>query len=191
MSCCSHKCVQIAPRTRCSVANGSVGYFGITIVRPHSSVEEDVEGIRTAGLYLIACVSALIALFKLMGVNDWSWWRVCLPLGSYVGFNLTYIATGFAYLSWMDFVNGRGSTEKARIADDDQKWGYYWLSWIHFTLFAVGISEWASPSQAWNGFWRSFGSAGVMITFASLTIVSLILFWSNIIECLSESNSTR
>ena len=153
-------------------------------------MEEGGRGVRTAGLYLFAGVSALIAVFKVMGVNDWSWWRVCLPFGSYVGFSLTYIATGFAYFSWIDFANGRGSTATAGIVDD-QTWGCYWLGWIHFTLFAVGVSEWASPSVAWNGFWRSFGSPGVMIAFASLTIVNLILFWSTNVERLSEPNSTR
>lgn len=58
-------------------------------------MQESERGIRTTGLYLFAGASALIALFKAMGVNDWSLWRVFLPIGSYVGFSLTHVATGF------------------------------------------------------------------------------------------------
>ena len=153
-------------------------------------MQESERGVSAAGLCVFAGASALIALFKVMGVNDWSWWRVCLPIGSYVGFSLTYIATGFVYFSWIEFASGRGSIDLASIADD-QQWGYYGLGWIHFTLFAVGLSEWASPSQGWNGFWQSFGSPGVMITFACLTIVSLILFWSSSVKLLSEPHDTK
>ena len=39
---------------------------------------------------------------------------MCLPFGGYLGFNLTYMATGFAYLSWIDFVEANGTTETAR-----------------------------------------------------------------------------
>jgi len=103
-------------------------------------MEKRESGVSAAGLCVFGGASALIALFKLLGVNDWSWWRVCLPVGSYVGFSLTYIATGFAYLSWTYFVRGYRSPSTARIADDQQR-GYFSLGWIHFILLAVGISE--------------------------------------------------
>jgi uncharacterized membrane protein len=153
-------------------------------------VKESDREVETTGWYLFAGASALFALCKIMGVNDWSWWRVCLPFAGYLGFNLIYMVTGLAYLSWIDFVRTDGTTEKVRIAADEKR-GYLRLGAIHFTLFAVGVSEWASPSEAWSGFWGSFGSAGVMITFASLTIVSLILFWSTNVQCRSEPSSTR
>src|ERR1017187_856909 len=85
---------------------------------------------------------------------------------------------------------GRRSPPAARIAVDQQR-GYFTLGWMHFMLFAVGISEWASPSQGWNGFWQPFGRPGIMIAFASLTVISLIVFWSATIEHLSEPHSKR
>jgi len=72
-------------------------------------------------LYLFASTSVPFALCKITGLNDWSWWRVWLPFGGYVGFSLTYMATGFAYLSWIDFVEVNGTTETARIADDEKR----------------------------------------------------------------------
>ena len=62
------------------------------------------------------------------------------------------MATGFAYLSWIDFVEANGTTETARIADDEKR-AYLHLGAIHFALFALGVSEWSSPSEALNGFW--------------------------------------
>ena len=38
------------------------------------------NAIDTTGLYLFASVSLLMALFKLMGAHDWSWWRVWVPV---------------------------------------------------------------------------------------------------------------
>jgi len=73
-------------------------------------VEGSGREFKTAGLYLFASTSVLFALCKITGLNDWSWWRVWLPFGGYVGFNLTHIATGFAYLSWIEFVEVNGST---------------------------------------------------------------------------------
>ena len=140
-------------------------------------MEERGKPFETVGLYLFAGTSVLFAVCKIAGVNDWSWWRVCLPFGGYVGFNLTYMATGFAYLSWIDFVEANATTETASIVEDEKR-GFLDLGAIHFALFALGVSQWASPSEALNGFWQPFGGVGVMIAFGSLAIVNLVLFWS-------------
>ena len=142
---------------------------------------EKAGAFKTAGLSLYASASVLFALCKMTGINDWSWWRVCLPFGGYVGFNLIYMATGLGYLSWIDFVETNGATEIARIVDDEKR-GYLNLGVIQFALFALGVSESASPSEALYGFWRSFGSTGVMIAFGSLAIVNLVLFWSTNVQ---------
>jgi hypothetical protein len=144
---------------------------------------------KTAGLYLYASASALFALCKITGVNDWSWWRVCLPLAGYVGFNLLYMATGFGYLSWINFVERNGTIETARIAEDENR-GHLNLGVIQFALFALGVSESGSPSEALNGFWRSFRSAGVLIAFGSLAIVNLALFWSTNVQHHGKADRT-
>jgi len=102
-------------------------------------------------LYLFASVSVLFALCKISELNDWSWWRGGVPFGGYVGFNLIFMATGFAYLSWIHFVAGNGMIETASIADDEKR-GYVNLGAIQFALFALGVSERVSPSVALNGF---------------------------------------
>jgi hypothetical protein len=40
-----------------------------------------------------------MAITKLTGVSDWSWWRVSLPIAIFLGFNIAYILSGFIYLS--------------------------------------------------------------------------------------------
>jgi hypothetical protein len=57
---------------------------------------------------------------------------------------------------------------------------YFWLAWVHFVLFAVGVTEWAEPSGVWHGFWHAFGSPGVMIAFGILAELNLFFFWSSI-----------
>jgi len=137
-------------------------------------VKERGRAYKRAGLYLFASASALFALCKIAGINDWSWWRICLPTGAYVGFNLFYIATGFGYLSWIEFVERNGTTASASIAVEEKR-GHLNLGAIQFALFALGVTEWLSPSEAFNGFWRSFGSTAVMIAFGSLAIANLAL----------------
>ena len=144
----------------------------------------------TAGIYLFGGAIALFALCKIAGIIDWSWWRIGLPIGAYLGFNLLYIATGFGYLSWIEFVERHGMTEGASIAVK-QKRGHLNLGAIQFALFALGVSEWASPSEALNGFWWPFGSAVVMIAFASLAIVSLVLYWSTNVERNSDVDYSK
>ena len=149
---------------------------------------EGSRAFETTGLDLFAGTSVLFALCKITGVNDWSWWRVCLPIGGYLGFNLTYMATGFAYLSWIDFV-ANGTTETARIADDENP-GLP-ANWRHsLWIVCAGHERCASRSEALNGFWWSFGSAGVMTAFDSLAIVNLVLFWSTNVQRHSEPDRT-
>ena len=130
-----------------------------------------------------------MAVLKLMGVHAWSWWRVCLPIGMYLGFNVAHIGTGFIYLSQADILE-RPQEEEAALLEDHQKTPYFWLAWVHFALFAVGTTEWMAPSDALNGFWRAFGNFGVMIAFGSLSIVNLFLYWSSIGSRLNASKST-
>jgi hypothetical protein len=147
-------------------------------------------GVKTAGLNLFAVLTLLMALSKLMGVHDWSWWRVCLPVGVYVAFNVAYIGTGFIYLSRAN-IEDRPSEDEAALLEEHAKTPYFWLAWVNVALFSIGATEWMAPSEALNGFWRAFGNPGVMIAFGSLAVVNLFLYWSSIGSRLDESQSTR
>src|SRR5271167_5022883 len=87
---------------RSSAANGSVGCYGtISAKQPEGRGLSD-SGIQTTGLYLCGFLTAVLTLLKFLGTIDWSWWRMGLPLGVYVGFQVAYIVTGFIYLSQAD-----------------------------------------------------------------------------------------
>jgi len=55
--------------------------------------------VHLSGLFLFVAFTALMAALKLTVFEDWSWWRVSLPLFVFVGFNAAYIICGFIYLS--------------------------------------------------------------------------------------------
>jgi hypothetical protein len=147
------------------------------------------EGVQAAGLNLFAVLTLLMALTKLIGVHDWSWWRVCLPVGAYVAFNVAYIGTGFIYLSRAN-IEDQPSEDEAALLEDHAKTPYFWLAWVNVALFSIGATEWIAPSEALNGFWHAFGNLGVMLAFGSLAVVNLFLYWSSVCSRLDDLQST-
>jgi hypothetical protein len=135
------------------------------------------DGVNLAGLNLFAAPTLLMGLSKLMGLHDWSWWRVCLPIVVYVAFNVAYIGVGFIYLSRAN-IEDRASEDEAALLDEHAKTPYFWLAWVNIALFALGATERMAPSEALNGFWLAFGNLGVMLAFGSLAVVNLYLYWS-------------
>ena len=125
---------------------------------------------------------------KFLGTIDWSWWRIGQPLGVYVGFQVAYVVTGFIYLSQAT-IEELPPEEETELLAGHNDIPYYWLAWVHFILFGVGVSEWAEPGVG-NGFWRAFGNPGVVIAFGTLAEVNLLLFWSSIGKMLSTAEAT-
>jgi hypothetical protein len=147
------------------------------------------DGVDIAGLTLFATPTLLMALSKLMGLHDWSWWRVCLPIVVYVAFNVAYIGVGFIYLSRANIAD-QPSEDEAALLDEHAKTPHFWLAWVNVALFALGVTERLAPSGALNGFWHAFGNLGVMLAFGSLALVNLYLYWSSIGNWLNEPRST-
>ena len=137
------------------------------------------SGIQTTGLYLCGFLTGLLSLLKFLGTIDLSWWRIGFPLSVYLGFQGAYIVTGFIYFGQAS-IEERLPEEEAELLTEHNDIPYFWLAWVHFVLFAVGVTEWAEPSGVWHGFWHPFGSPGVMIAFAILAELNLFFFWSSI-----------
>ncbi len=57
------------------------------------------KAIGTTGFLLFGAFTLIMAILKATVITDWSWWRVSLPIGIFVGFNLVYILVGFIHLS--------------------------------------------------------------------------------------------
>ena len=105
----------------------------------------------------------------------------------YVGFNVAHIGTGFIYLSRAD-IGQRPPQEEAALLRQHHRTPYFWLAFVHFALFAPGVTELTAPSESLNGFWSAFGNVGVMTAYGSLAVVNLFLYWSSIFgRLLSDS----
>ena len=169
---------------RCSAANGSVGCYATIIAKRHEGLGLSDSGIQTTGLYLCGFLTGVLTLLKFLGTIDWSWWRIGFPLGVYVGFQVAYIVTGFIYLSQAG-IEEQPPEEETELLTGHNDIPYFWLAWVNFILFGVGVSEWAEPSGVWHGFWQAFGNPGVMIAFGGLAEVNLFLFWSSIGQMLN------
>jgi len=182
-SCCFLHLSILAMSVRCSAANGSVDCYATIIAKRHEGLGLNDSGIQTKGLNLCGFLTGLLILLRFLGTIDWSWWRIGLPLGVYVGFQLAYIVTGFIYLSQAGIEEE--PEEETDLLDGHNDIPYFWLAWVNFILFAVGVSEWAEPSVVGHGFWPAFGNPGVMIAFGVLAEVNLFLFWSSIGQLLN------
>ena len=150
----------------------------------HQGLGLSDSGIHTTGLFRFGFLTGVLTLLKFLGMIDWSWWRVGFPLGIYVGFQVAYLATGFIYLSEAD-IEEPTPEEETESLTGYQTIPYFWLAWVNFILFGIGVSEWAELSSVWHGFWQAFANPGVMIAFGSLAEINLFLFWSSISQMLN------
>ena len=57
------------------------------------------SGISLTGLHVCGTIAFVMLVLKLSVIDTWSWWRVLLPLGLFVGFNVANIVVAFIYLS--------------------------------------------------------------------------------------------
>ena len=46
------------------------------------------SGIRLTGLYVCGAITFVMLVLKVSVIDAWSWWRVLLPIGLFVGFNV-------------------------------------------------------------------------------------------------------
>ena len=144
------------PSSQCRERLGGC-YATIIAKQPEGRGLSD-SGIQTTGLYLCGFLTAVLTLLKFLGTIDWSWWRIGLPLGVYLGFQAAYIVTGFIYLSQAG-IEERPPEEETELLPGHNDIPYFWLAWVNFILCGVGVSEWAQPSHVWNGFCHAFGKS--------------------------------
>ena len=78
--------------------------------------------IKPMGLYVAAGLTLLLAMVKLTGLREWSWWRIALPLMIILGFMAVYIVTGFLYFSLVP-VKER-PPEEENVSAEDATTGY-------------------------------------------------------------------
>ena len=141
--------------------------------------------IEPMGLYVVAGLTVFLAMVKLTGLREWSWWRIALPLIIILGFNAVYIITGFLYFSLVAVKERPPEEETSRLRTHDRI-PYYWTSLLGFGCFTVNAVRRLEPPTELTGLWLLSGKVEVLVLFGSLALASLWLYWSRIGQWLNN-----
>jgi hypothetical protein len=155
-----------------------------------SSSPRSDKTIETQGLWLFGGLSVLLALGKAIGVWDWSWWRVALPLLIFVGFNVLYITIGFLYLSVVA-VRPCPLEEESSLLWTHTDIAHYWAALLFVSGFALNVVSHLEPGNGSTGWWLFSGRLEVLVAFAAFAVVSLWLYWSRIGHLLNDTEEFR
>ena len=82
-------------------------------------------------------------LLKLSVIDTWSWWRVMLPLGLFVGFNVTNIVVAFVYLSSIKWNNAPSISSNL---------GSFSVRGSSVTEYIVDITPYVQNEQSGDGY---------------------------------------
>jgi len=141
--------------------------------------------VHLSGLFLFVAFTALMAALKLTVFEDWSWWRVSLPLFVFVGFNAAYIICGFIYLSVATLPE---ETEEEPPGLDGVDSSHRWISMLFFVAFADNAVRWIEGTEDSYWFWLLSGTGGAVMVFASLSVLTMLFYWSRVGRALREFN---
>ena len=126
-----------------------------------------------------------MALVKLAVFSDWSWWRVSLPILTFVGFNIAYMVSGFGYLSFAEARERPCRDEGIPLEQHHNP--LYWISMLLFVAFADNTVRYLEGTEDSYWFWGLSGRLEAVFIFGSLSMVGLFLYWSAITPTLTES----
>ena len=92
------------------------------------------SGISLTGLYICGAISFVMLVLKLSVIDNWSWWRVLLPLGLFVGFNVINIVVAFIYLSFAH-IPERPDGDEADVLEPHTINVHYVAAMLFFVVF--------------------------------------------------------
>lgn len=139
--------------------------------------QQDDKTLETKGLWLFGGLSRVLAVGKLIGLWEWSWWRVALPVLIFVVFNALYIAMGFLYLSVVS-VPQRPQEEETYLLRTQTDSTLYWTGFIFVSGFTLNLVSRLEAGKASMGWWLFSGRLEVLLVFAAFAVVSLWGYWS-------------
>ena len=144
-----------------------------------------MKDIQSQGFYVFGGLTAVLIVLKFAAVVDWFWWRVCLALIIFLGFNLFYIIVGFIYLTVAP-VEEQSPDEDSRLLENDATISYYWIALGFFVIFADNGIRWLENTEVTHWFGLFSGEPIVLGLFGGLSVVNLFLYWSCIGKRLKE-----
>jgi hypothetical protein len=144
------------------------------------------SGISLTGLYVCGAIAFVMLVLKLTVIDTWSWWRVFLPIGLIVGFNITNIVVAFTYLSFADIPETPGWDE-ADVLEPHTINAHYVAAMLFFVIFGDNVVRWIEGSETSHWFWLLSGEIEVLAVFGILSVLALFAYWSRIGRALREA----
>jgi len=144
------------------------------------------SGISFTALYICGVISLVMLVLKLSVMDTWSWWRVILPVGLIVGFNLTNMVVAFIYLSFAH-IPERPDGDEAEVLEPHEINVHYVAAMLFFVVFGDNVVRWIDGSETSYWFWLFSGDVEVLALFGALSVLALFSYWSNLGRVLKAS----
>ena len=144
------------------------------------------SGISFTALYICGVISLVMLVLKLSVMDTWSWWRVILPVGLIVGFNLTNMVVAFIYLSFAH-IPERPDGDEAEVLEPHEINVHYVAAMLFFVVFGDNVVRWIDGSETSYWFWLLSGKVEVLAAFGALSVLALFSYWSNLGRVLKAS----
>ena len=137
------------------------------------------NGISLTGLYVFVAIAFVMLVLKLSVIDTWSWWRVVLPLGLFVGFHITNIVVAFIYLSFAH-IPERPDGDEADILEPHTINADYIAAMLFFAVFGDNMVRWIEGSDTSHWFWLLSGKGETLAVFGVLSVLALFSYWSRL-----------
>ena len=144
------------------------------------------SGISLTGLYICGAISFIMLVLKLSAIDNWSWWRVLLPLGLFVGFNVINIVVAFIYLSFAH-IPERPDGDEAEVLEPHTINVHYVAAMLFFIVFGDNVVRWIEGSETSYWFWLFSGKGESLAVFGVLSVLALFAYWSRLGRVLKAS----
>ena len=144
------------------------------------------SGISLTGLYVCGAITFVMLVLKLSVIDTWSWWRVMLPLGLFVGFNFTNIVVAFIYLSFAH-IPERPDGDEADVLEPHTINAHYVAAMLFFIVFGDNVVRWIEGSETSHWFWLLSGKVEALAVFGVLSVFALFSYWSKLGRVLKAS----
>ncbi len=137
------------------------------------------SGISLTGLYVCGAITFVMLVLKLRVIDTWSWWRVMLPLGLFIGFNFTNIVVAFIYLSFAH-IPERPDGDEADVLESHTINAHYVAAMLFFIVFGDNVVRCIEGSETSHWFWLLSGKVEALVVFGVLSVFALLLYWSKL-----------
>ena len=138
-------------------------------------------------ILLCGAIALILLIMKLTVIDTWSWWRVILTLGLFVGFAATNIVVAFIYLSFAH-IPERPDGEETELLEPHEINVHYVAAMLFFIVFGDKVVRWIDGSETSYWFWLMSGKLEVLAAFGVLSVIALFAYWLRLGRVLKTSN---